>query len=51
MVNKRLVRKILSTLSAIVISVTTINSIPFSQIVKASEDNNDYINEKFYFFD
>ena len=47
MVNKRLVRKILSTLSAIVISVTTINSIPFSQIVKASEDNNDYINEKY----
>ena len=47
MVNKRLVRKILSTLSAIVISVTTINLIPFSQIVKALDDNNDYINEKY----
>ena len=48
MVDRRLIKKIVSTVSAVAIAVTTINIVPASYIAKASENNEeDYINEKY----
>lgn len=48
MVDRRLIKKIVSTVSAVAIAVTTINIVPVSYFAKASENNEeDYINEKY----